>query len=230
LMLVTSLGPVMLPRIAAAYSHNDKEAIHRYIMRSYRFVWMIGLPMMFAMIGLIDTAVPWFFGPGYDKVGLLVKVFSVLLLAIGISNVTGIQYLLAVNRQNALTVSVTAGALVNFALNLVLIPLFMSLGAAIASITAEICVTAVQFWFVRRVFDVSEILLLGRKYLLGGMGMLLVIMLLEHALQPEACILTTAVLGLSGVAVYSLFLLCTRDELFMWGIGKAREKILQRFG
>ena len=60
--------------------------------------------------------------------------------------------------------------------------------------------------------------------------MLLVIMLLEHALQPEACILTTAVLGLSGRAVYSLFLLCTGDELFMWGIGKAREKILQRFG
>ena len=59
---------------------------------------------------------------------------------------------------------------------------------------------------------------------------LLVIMLLDNALQPEACILTTAVLGLSGVAVYSLFLLCTRDELFMWGIGKAREKILQRFG
>lgn len=230
LMVVTSLGPVMLPRIAAAYAHNDTEAIYRYIMRSYRFVWMIGLPMMFAMIGLIDTAVPWFFGPGYEKVGLLVKVFSVLLLAIGISNVTGIQYLMAVNRQNALTVSVTAGALVNFALNLVLIPLFMSLGAAIASITAEICVTAVQFWFVRRVFDVSEILLLGRKYLLGGMGMLLVIMLLDNALQPEACILTTAVLGLSGVAVYSLFLLCTRDELFMWGIGKAREKILQRFG
>ena len=82
------------------------------------------LPMMFAMIELIDTIVPWFFGPGYDKVGMLVKVFSVLLLAIGISNVTGIQYLLAVNRQNALTVSVTAGALVNFALNLVLIPLF----------------------------------------------------------------------------------------------------------
>ena len=62
LMVVTSLGPVMLPRIAAAYAHNDTEAIYRYIMRSYRFVWMIGLPMMFAMIGLIDTAVPWFFG------------------------------------------------------------------------------------------------------------------------------------------------------------------------
>ena len=116
---------------------------------------------------------------------------------------TGIQYLMAVNRQNALTVSVTAGALVNFALTLVLIPLCMSLGAAIASITAEICVTAVQFWFVRRVFDVSEILLLGRKYLLGGMGMLLVIMLLDNALQPEACILTTAVLGLSGAAAVS---------------------------
>lgn len=62
------------------------------------------LPMMFAMIELIDTIVPWFFGPGYDKVGMLVKVFSVLFLAVGISNVTGIQYLMAVNRQHVLMV------------------------------------------------------------------------------------------------------------------------------
>ena len=47
---------------------------------------------------------PWFFGPGYDKVGMLVKVFSVLLLAVGISNVTEIQYLMAVNRQHVLMV------------------------------------------------------------------------------------------------------------------------------
>lgn len=60
--------------------------------------------MMFAMIGLIDTAVPWFFCHGYDKVGMPVKVFSVLLLAVGISNVTGIQYLMAVNRQHVLMV------------------------------------------------------------------------------------------------------------------------------
>ncbi|MBQ5845794.1 MAG: flippase, partial [Selenomonadaceae bacterium] len=143
LMLVTSLGPVMLPRIASAYAHNDMEAIHHYIMRSYRFVWMIGLPMMFVTIGLIDTAVPWFFGPGYEKVGLLVKIFSGLLLAIGINNVTGVQYLISVNKQNTFTLTVLLGAIINFCLNMILIPSMESTGAAIASVAAETAIALV---------------------------------------------------------------------------------------
>ena len=225
LMVVTSLGPVMLPRIAAAYAHNDTEAIYRYIMRSYRFVWMIGLPMMFAMIGLIDTAVPWFFGPGYEKVGLLVKVFSVLLLAIGISNVTGIQYLMAVNRQNALTVSVTAGALVNFALNLVLIPMFMSLGAAIASITAEICVTVVQFWFVRKVFSFVEALALCKKYFLCSVCMMAAIVCTDELLQYEAGVVNTGILGAVGICVYVFLLWIMKDDLLRWGLEKLKNRL-----
>ena len=225
LMVVTSLGPVMLPRIAAAYAHNDTEAIYRYIMRSYRFVWMIGLPMMFAMIGLIDTAVPWFFGPGYEKVGLLVKVFSVLLLAIGISNVTGIQYLMAVNRQNALTVSVTAGALVNFALNLVLIPMFMSLGAAIASITAEICVTVVQFWFVRKVFSFVEALALCKKYFLCSVCMMAAIVCTDELLQYEIGVINTSILGAVGICVYVFLLWIMKDDLLRWGLEKLKNRL-----
>ena len=225
LMVVTSLGPVMLPRIAAAYAHNDTEAIYRYIMRSYRFVWMIGLPMMFAMIGLIDTAVPWFFGPGYEKVGLLVKVFSVLLLAIGISNVTGIQYLMAVNRQNALTVSVTAGAFVNFALNLVLIPMFMSLGAAIASITAEICVTVVQFWFVRKVFSFVEALALCKKYFLCSVCMMAVIVCTDELLQYETGVVNTSILGAVGICVYVFLLWIMKDDLLRWGLEKLKNRL-----
>lgn len=228
LMLVTSLGPVMMPRIAAAYAHNDKEAIKHYIMRSYRFVWMIGLPMMFVTIGLIDTAVPWFFGPGYEKVGLLVKVFSGLLLAIGINNVTGVQYLISVNKQNIFTLTVLLGALINFCLNMILIPTMESTGAAIASVAAETAIALAQFYFVREYFSLNKVLQLSKCYLLCSLLMFAFLMMVSSIYNEQTVIYTVALGGLS-IIVYSGLLILFRDDFFMGFlnkiIGKVREKL-----
>ena len=227
LMLVTSLGPVMLPRIASAYAHNDMEAIHHYIMRSYRFVWMIGLPMMFVTIGLIDTAVPWFFGPGYEKVGLLVKIFSGLLLAIGISNVTGVQYLISVNKQNTLTLTVLLGAIINFCLNMILIPSMESTGAAIASVAAETAIALVQFYFVRTYFSLSKVLQLSKCYLLCSLLMFAFLMMVSSIYYEQTVIYTVALVGLS-VIVYSGFLMLFRDDFFMGFLNKIMGKVRER--
>lgn len=64
------------------------------------------------------------FGAGYDKVALLLKILAFIILAIGINNVTGMQYLIPTGRQNLFTITVLIGAGVNFCLNLVLIYFF----------------------------------------------------------------------------------------------------------
>lgn len=227
LPLVTSLGPVILPRIAISYAHGDEKAIYGYIMKSYRFMWMVGLPIMFAMICLIDTAVPWFFGPGYDKVGTLVKIFSGIVVVIGLSGVTGMQYLIAVNKQNVLTVSVTVGACVNFLLNLLLVPMFLSVGAAIASLIAEICVTTVQFIFVRKVFSPIKVFALCKQYFCCSICMTAVMAGMGNFLQLEAGIINTSILMVSGLGVYVFLLWVLKDDLFMWGVEKLRGKILR---
>ena len=226
LMVVTSLGPVMMPRIAAAYAHSDEEAIKHYIMRSYRFVWMVGLPMMFVTIGLVDTAVPWFFGPGYEKVGRLVKIFSGLLLAIGINNVTGVQYLISINRQNIFTLTVLIGAVINFCLNMVLIPSIASTGAAIASVAAETVIALVQFYYVREYFSLNKVLRLSKCYLLCSL-LMFVILVLVSSIHYEQTVVYTAVLGGLSVIVYCGLLVLFKDEFFMGFlnkiIGKVRE-------
>ena len=132
---------------------------------------------------------------------------------------------MAVNRQNALTVSVTAGALVNFALNLVLIPMFMSLGAAIASITAEICVTVVQFWFVRKVFSFVEALALCKKYFLCSVCMMAAIVCTDELLQYETGVINTSILGAVGICVYVFLLWIMKDDLLRWGLEKLKNRL-----
>ena len=229
LMVVTSLGSVMMPRIAAAYANNNFDEIKLYIIRSYRFVWLMGLPLFFGLIASIDMVVPWFFGPGFEKVVILVCIFSGLLLAIGINNVTGVQYLISTNKQNIFTFTVIMGAGVNFALNCLLIPRFMSIGAAIASVSAETVIAIVQFWFIRDVCRLSHVIKISWNYLLSSFIMFLVLISLKKFFEMNASIISVCELSIAGMLTYSMILYLIKDNFFKQMtsklMGKVREKL-----
>lgn len=223
LTIVTSLGTVMLPRIAASYAHGQIENIKRDMLRSYQFIWFLTIPMFFGFIAVSSNFVPWFFGPGYDKVVPLMQLLSGLVIAIGLSNVTGIQYLLPTNQQNKLTFSVICGSIVNFLLNLVLIPQLQSLGAAIASLIAECVVTLVQFYIVRQIFPLTKILASAKKYLLAGILMFAVLQWLNAYLSPSA--LHTIIIIAVGSILYSICLILAKDSMLHFVIEKLQNKI-----
>ena len=139
-----------------------------------------------------------------------------MIIAIGVSNVTGIQYLIPMGKQKQYTVSVIVGACSNFVLNVFLIPRFLSFGAAIASLIAETLVTATQLFLVRRELSVSRILKSSWKYLTSGIIMFVSVRLEGVILEPSAW--NTAVMVFSGMTVYFLALFVLRDgflkELF----------------
>ena len=68
LTIITSLGTVMIPRIGYHYSKGDTKIVKEYMYRSYKFVWLCGIPLTLGLIAVSDNFVPWFFGAGYDKV------------------------------------------------------------------------------------------------------------------------------------------------------------------
>ena len=158
LTIITSLGTVMMPRIAKLYAEKDKKQIIEYMYRTFKFVFMLAFPLMLGIVSVSSNFVPLFFGEGYDPVIKLLNVTSPIILFIGFSNVTGSQYLLAVKKQKEFTISVVLGALVNFTLNMILIRTYKSFGAAIATVIAELTVTCVQLIFVRKTFNLFKVL------------------------------------------------------------------------
>lgn len=48
LVMVTSLGTVMIPRIGYHYGRGETETVKRFMYRGYRFVWFLGIP--FALV------------------------------------------------------------------------------------------------------------------------------------------------------------------------------------
>lgn len=223
LAVITALGTVMVPRIGSLFQEGNTNAIKNAMYRSYRFVWMLGLPMCFGLMLTSSNFVPWFFGEGYDGVIPLLYILSFLILAIGINNVTGVQYLIPIKRQNTFTLTVIIGAVVNFCLNMVLIYYFQAVGAAIASVVAETTIAVVQIIIVRKELKPWEIIKQSKNYVIAVIPM--IVLLLFEAKYFSPSILHTLIMVVSGAAVYGSILLLMKDDLVYGTVADIAKKI-----
>ena len=223
LALVTALGTVMVPRVGNLFGKDEIFEVRRLMYRSYRFVWFLGVPLCLGLTMVAENFVPWFFGPGYEKVIPLLRILSLLILAIGINNVTGVQYFIPTKRQSLFTLTVVIGACTNFVLNLILIRWIQSVGAAIASVMAETAVTVAQLVIVRKELSPVKVLSEGVHYYIAGAVMVLVLWPVCRWLSPSA--LHTTMIVAVGAAAYFLTLLVERDEFFLSNVRGILKKL-----
>lgn len=226
LTLVVSLSTVMIPRIGSLFAENKTEEIQQDIYRCFNFIWMVGIPLCFGLIGISSNLVPWFFGSGYEGVIPVLCILSFLILAIGDNNAIAFAYLVPTKRQRLFTISVTVGAIVNFIGNLLLIRYFASIGAAIASVLAEITICLYQHLSVRKEINISHILKLSAHYLLAGILMFFALLLVGRFLNPS--IISTVILVLTGATVYFGILLLTKDCYLLEAIDVLLNKICKK--
>ncbi|MEG2050930.1 MAG: flippase [Oscillospiraceae bacterium] len=223
LQIVTSLGTVMLPAMAAIFASGDKERVINTISKAFKTMFFIGFPMMFGLMGITENMVPWFFGNGFQPVVILMVLASPMLVVVGISNVIGMQYLLPTNKQNVFTISVVTGAVVNFILNIILIPKCNSLGATIATLIAEIVVSLVQIYVVRKDLPITKIFKQSVRYLI--MGVIMGLAVYAVGIPFGATIIGTLVQIIIGVLVYIAELIIIKDSFFFEIVGIVKNKI-----
>ncbi len=224
LTIVTSLGTVMLPRIANKFANGKKEEIEKDVFRSMNFVYFLSIPMAFGLIAVAKTFIPLFLGDGFEKSIAITAAISPILLLIGMSNVIGTQFLLPTKRQKEYTLSVIFGALTNLILNFALIPIYKSVGASIATVIAEMVVTLSQIFYIRKIFNVKKMLFLIKNYLISGIIML-GITLLVLLLPINSQIILLLIQGLVGVISYFGILLLLKDEFLKYIIKRAKSII-----
>lgn len=115
------------------------------------------------------------FGSGYEKVIPNIELIAPIIIFIGMTTVTGTQYLLPLGRQKEYTLSVIIGCAINVVLNGVLIVVLKSIGAAIATFVAELIILIVQLYYLRNDFDLKYIMSQFIKYSLFGLAMFCIV-------------------------------------------------------
>ena len=134
---VTSLSVVTMPRMAALHENKKTAELQNIFKQTIQFILLLSIPMCFGLIGVSSTFIPLYLGTGYEKCIPILQIFSLLLVVVGLNNAFGKQILMPIGKQKEYNIGVIIGEICNFALNLILIPHFLSIGAAIASVAAE---------------------------------------------------------------------------------------------
>ena len=208
--VITAIGTVMIPRNSKEFADGHINKVKENIYSTSSIVWLIGIPMVLGLIAVSSDLVPWFLGSGYDKVSILMPVLSPIILIIGFSNVFGIQYLVPTGQDKKFTVALIVGAVTNLILNLIFIPFWYSIGAAIATVIAETAVTVTMMIMVRKQLSIKRIFSSIWKYLIAGTIMFGSVFVIAY-FMPEKIYSTITEVG-AGIVIYYLMLMILKEK------------------
>lgn len=214
--IITIIGTVMSPRIASFVSEGKIDEAREYIYKSFRFVWMLGIPMCIGLFLVSKNFVGWYFGDGYDDVVILIRILSFLTIIIGCSNVIVVQFLIPIKKEKIFTIVAFSAAGINVCANSLLIYFFSAIGAAIATIIAESFITIVLFIYLRKYLKLTRVFLSCWKYLLSGIVMACVLIIEDMFFQST--IFNTCIIVFSGASVYLISLLLMKDSFLVENI------------
>lgn len=175
LTVVTSLGIVMLPRIANEFKKGENEKIKGYINNSMVAMLLIAIPMMFGFIGISKEFISLFLGNEFIETAKIMRIISPILIFMTISNVIGVQCMIPMGYEQLLTKSVVIAAIVNFTMNVYLIPKYGAVGASISTVFAEGIVAIIQYILIRRYIKIEFLAKDITKILVASIGMLIII-------------------------------------------------------
>lgn len=153
LSIVTSLSAVAIPRVAYYFKNKDIAAINDLLSKSFCIVAFLAFPMAIGLICIAPLFVPLFLGQAFLPSILPLMIVSVIIIAIGFNNITGMQTMLGMGLDRPYLYCLLIGTILNFTLNLILIPKLGAIGASISSVFSEFMILAVMIWAVHKLTE-----------------------------------------------------------------------------
>lgn len=173
--IVTALGTVMLPRISNLAHKNNLEECSKYFKYSILFVVCMSAAISFGLMSISKPFIQLFFGSGFEKCNYLFYILLPSTIFIAFANVVRTQYLIPYQKDSIYIKSVIIGAIINLSINLILIPKFNSIGAAIGTLLAEAAVCVYQSFAIRNEIEIKKLAIYSLPFLFNGGVMFLVL-------------------------------------------------------
>lgn len=219
LALITALGAVMMPRLAAEFKKDNHDIITKYLNRILSFVFFLSFPMMFGIATITPTLVPWYLGSEFLPVIPTVIIISPIIILNSLNSVSGTQYFTATNQTNILSLAYVSAAVCNIIINALLIPQIGYKGAAVATIFSSLLSVVIQYYYMIRQVEIWNTILESWKYFLTAAIMGICVYLIGDYFHATP--ITTIVQLVVGASIYFAILYVLKDEMFMSIIHKA---------
>lgn len=226
--IITSLGTVLLPRASYYIEHGKMDEFKRITKKALNFVFLIASPMMLYFMFFANEGINFLSGKAYEGSIIPMQIIMPTLFLIGITNILGIQILVPLGREKTVLYSEVAGAIVDVIINALLIPKYVSAGAAIGTLAAEFVVFVVQYTALKdAVTDVFKSIHYGKIFTGLVLGSAASLWVKTLGLGSFVTLLISVILFFG---IYGLLLLITKEELIMEMYNQVIGKICKKVG
>ena len=201
LTVVSSLGAVMLPRVANLLSERKEKEAQNMVKFSFILYNLIIFPMIFGLIAINEVFVKLFLGQNFQDVKYVLYIIVFNIMFIGWTNILGYQVLVVRNKNKEFMLSTTIPAFVSVAVNIAVIPFFGYIGASITSVVVETLVFAIQWYYSRNI--INKNLLFNKdlaKIICSSLVMFGAVMLCKMTLGLDGIIGLIIYLAVGGIS------------------------------
>lgn len=208
LTVVSSLGAVMLPRIANLLSERKEKEAQNMVRFSFILYNLIIFPMIFGLIAINEVFVRLFLGQNFQDVKYVLYIIVFNIMFIGWTNILGYQVLVVRNKNKEFMLSTTIPAIVSVAVNITVIPFFGYIGASITSVVVEFLVFAIQWYYSRNI--INKNLLFNKdlaKIICSSLVMFGVVMLCKIMLGFDGIVGLVIYLVVGGISYLAMIFL-----------------------
>lgn len=223
LSIITSVGTVMLPRMALLSSQQKQDEIKNYLKTSILWISMIAIGCMFGIASISRTFVSLWYGSDYSGCANGILYLSPIVFFISFGDIIRSQYLIPQGKDKEFTITVIAGAVINFVLNMLMIPRIGLNGAILSTVIAEAIICISQFYIVRGELPILRYMITPIPFMFIGMIMYFINSFIESAMGYSY--ITLLIQVIVGAVVYCflafLFMILTRAiDISKWRIRK----------
>ena len=208
LTVVSSLGAVMLPRVANLLSERKEKEAQNMVRFSFILYNLIIFPMIFGLIAINEVFIKIFLGENFQDVKYVLYIIVFNIMFIGWTNILGYQVLVVRNKNKEFMLSTTIPAFVSVAVNIAVIPFFGYIGASITSVVVEFLVFAIQWYYSRNI--INKNLLFNKdlvKIICSSLVMFGAVMLCKMTLGLDGIIGLIIYLAVGGISYLGMIFL-----------------------
>lgn len=155
--VINSVSNVVLPRVTYLNHNASKDESKKILVKTLKYASIVSIAVSAGIICVADEFVPLFFGLGYDKSSVLLKILSVNVLMNVLANYIGQQCLVATNKQREYNIAIAAGAVLNLLMNILLVKSLQSEGVSLASAFSAIITFVMIIYFSKDTINIKDV-------------------------------------------------------------------------
>lgn len=210
---VSALGPVLLPRITFSLKNGEDDKFKYYIEESLHFVLLMAIPFTVYFTLLALQVIEILGGSEYIPATECMQVINFTIIPLGVGNIAVQQILTPRGKEIYSMYSTICGAIIDFFINLLLIPHFGAAGAALATVITEWVVAIMQIYYAWEDIRMAIKKLPYRTILLSNVVAAGVLWIMLIVIPKFNAILTLLITAVVYFIVYGSILLLMKDEL-----------------